>query len=125
MLLCILVFVKFTNNLKIALILIGFIIVLWSASICFMCCQGPDFKCYILLAFVIVEDLLTIIACIYVKRFKLVVIIVLETLSTTFLIIGAVLFYVYISEMKYSELAGGLWNTGVVILVLVFASSLK
>ncbi|CAH8866039.1 unnamed protein product [Trichobilharzia szidati] len=125
MILCILLFFKFINNVKIALILIGFIIVLWSASICFMCCRRPNFKCYFLLGFVIVEDLLTIIACIYVKRFKLVVIIVLVSLSMAFLITGAVLFYLYMREMKYSELAGGLWNTAVAILVLVFASSLK
>ncbi|CAH8867547.1 unnamed protein product [Trichobilharzia szidati] len=115
MILCTLLFFKYTNNVKVALILIGFIIVLWSGAICFMCCRKPDFKCYFLLAFVIVEDLLTIIACIYVKRFKLVVIIVLESLSATFLITGAVLFYVYFSDMKYSELAGGFWNTAVAI----------
>ncbi|CAH8865837.1 unnamed protein product [Trichobilharzia szidati] len=101
MILCALLFFKFTNNVKIALILIGFIIVLWSAAICFMCCREPNFK------------------------FKPVLMIVLISLSTTFLITGSVLFYVYFSDMRYSELAGGLWNTYVVIMALVFASSLK
>ncbi|CAH8866009.1 unnamed protein product [Trichobilharzia szidati] len=123
--LCTLLFFKFTNNVKIALILIGFIIVLWSAAICFMCCREPYFNYYLFLGFVILEDFSTIIACIYVKRFKLVVIIVLISLSTAFLITGAVLFFLDMIELKYSILIGGFWNTTVALLALVFASSLK
>ncbi|CAH8821804.1 unnamed protein product [Trichobilharzia szidati] len=123
--LCVFLFLVFKNNLRISLILIGIIIALWSGAICFTYCRGPDFKCYFLLGFVILEDLLTIIACIYVKRFKPVVIIVLISVSIAFLITGAVLFFLEMRQMKYSELAGGLWNTAVAILVLVFASSLK
>nr|CAH8821238.1 unnamed protein product [Trichobilharzia regenti] len=68
-------------------------IVLWSATICFMCCKTADFNCYFLLGFVILEDVLTVIACIYFRRFKLVVMIVLISLSVAFLITGTVLFY--------------------------------
>ncbi|CAH8865855.1 unnamed protein product [Trichobilharzia szidati] len=123
--LCVFLFLVFKNNLRISLILIGIIIVLWSAAICFMYCQGPDIKCYFLLGFVILEDLLTIIACIYVKRFKPVVIIVLISVSIAFLITGAVLFFLDMRQLKYSELIGAFWNTTVAILALVFASSLK
>nr|CAH8821240.1 unnamed protein product [Trichobilharzia regenti] len=80
-------------------------IVLWSATICFMCCKTADFNCYFLLGFVILEDVLTVIACIYFRRFKLVVMIVLISLSVAFLITGTVLFYldlilVFVSLLK-------------------------
>ncbi|CAH8865827.1 unnamed protein product [Trichobilharzia szidati] len=42
--LCVFLFLVFKNNLRISLILIGIIIALLSAAICFMYCQGPDIK---------------------------------------------------------------------------------
>nr|CAH8865230.1 unnamed protein product [Trichobilharzia regenti] len=100
-------------------------IALWSAAINFVCCKMADFNCYFLLGFVIQEDVLTIIAFIYVRRFKLVVMMVLISSSMAFLVTGAVLIYLDTGERKYSELAGGFWNTAIATVALVFVSLLK
>ncbi|CAH8865213.1 unnamed protein product, partial [Trichobilharzia szidati] len=90
-LLCLLLFYKFRNNLQVALMLIGIIIVLWSTNILFICCDFKQGNWYILLVFIILEDLLTIIFCIFIKRLKLVVMIITMILSAVYVITGVVL----------------------------------
>ncbi|CAH8865255.1 unnamed protein product, partial [Trichobilharzia szidati] len=103
-----LLFYKFRNNLPVALMLIRIIIVLWSTSIIFLCCDFKQGNWYILLVFIILEDLLTIIFCYFIRRFKQRVMLFLLSLSTVCVITGIVLFFVANGKVA-----------------LVFASSLK
>nr|CAH8822045.1 unnamed protein product [Trichobilharzia regenti] len=102
-LLCLLLFFKFRNNLPVALILIGIIIVLWSTNIVAICCDFEKKYWCILLVFIILEDLITIIFCIIIKRFKQQVMLFLLSLSALFLITGLILFFVgrsMVSELQ-------------------------
>uniref|UniRef100_A0AA85J466 Uncharacterized protein n=1 Tax=Trichobilharzia regenti TaxID=157069 RepID=A0AA85J466_TRIRE len=92
-LLCLLLFFKFRNNLPVALILIGIIIVLWSTNIVFICCDFQQKIWCILLVFIVLGDLTTIIFCIIIKRFKQQVMQFLLSLSALFLITGIILFF--------------------------------
>nr|CAH8865716.1 unnamed protein product [Trichobilharzia regenti] len=124
--LCILHFFKFRSNLKLALTLIAITLALWSANIYFTCCNmHNNSECYFLIGFITLEDLLTIIFCVLIKRLKKTVVTVLLSMSTAFLITGVVLFFVDRNNHLLSELAGGFWNTSVAILALLYASFLK
>nr|CAH8865710.1 unnamed protein product [Trichobilharzia regenti] len=99
---------------------------LWSANIYFTCCNmHNNSECYFLIGFITLEDLLTIIFCVLIKRLKKTVVTVLLSMSTAFLITGVVLFFVDRNNHLLSELAGGFWNTSVAILALLYASFLK
>nr|CAH8865208.1 unnamed protein product [Trichobilharzia regenti] len=123
--LCILLFFKIKYNVIIGLIMTGIIILLCSAITYSQCCKMSHSNCYVLLGFIILEDLLTVIFCILTKRFKQVVFIVMISLSAAFVIIGGLLFYFGNSDEVKISLAGGFWNTALDLAALCFASSLK
>uniref|UniRef100_A0AA85J1X9 Uncharacterized protein n=1 Tax=Trichobilharzia regenti TaxID=157069 RepID=A0AA85J1X9_TRIRE len=125
-LLSLLLFFKFRNNLPVALFLIGIIIVLWSANIFSMCCNKYEKNCFILLGFIVLEDLLTIVFCFFTyKRLKLKVIIVMMLLSTAFVITGIVLFFLGKDDPMFFEITGGFWNTALDMVAIGIASFLK
>ncbi|CAH8865905.1 unnamed protein product, partial [Trichobilharzia szidati] len=114
--LCLLDFFKFRSNLKIALILKAITLPLWSGNIYFMCCKMKiQLECNIIIGFIILEDLVASIFCVFTKRFKQIVDTVLLSISTAFLIAGVVLFFVDQNSELLSALAAGFWNTSVVI----------
>nr|CAH8819956.1 unnamed protein product [Trichobilharzia regenti] len=125
MILCIIPIFTFRNNLKISLFLIGIIIVLFSANICFVCCKELGSECFILLGFIVLEDVLTIIFCILTRRFKPAVSIVLLYLSMAFMTTGWVLLALGRKQGILIYLVAGFWNTSLVLAALDFASSLK
>nr|CAH8865088.1 unnamed protein product [Trichobilharzia regenti] len=123
--LCIILFLKFSNNIKVALVLTGIIIVLFSANIFIVCCENPGSECFTLLGFILLEVLLTIIFSILTRRFKRAVNIVMMSLSAAFLITGFALYFVKLGDNFWMQLAGCFWNSALVVVLLAFASSLK
>nr|CAH8865056.1 unnamed protein product [Trichobilharzia regenti] len=114
---CIIIFLKFSNNIKVALVLIGIIIVLFSANIFIVCCKDSGSECFILLGFILLEDLLTIIFSILTRRFKQAVNIVMMSLSAAFLITGFVLYFVKLGDDFWMQLAGCFWNSVLVVII--------
>ncbi|CAH8865241.1 unnamed protein product, partial [Trichobilharzia szidati] len=124
LLLILLLLFKFRTKLSVALVLIGIIVLLWSAQIILMCCNFRQ-PCYILIGFVILEDFLTIIFCSLTRRFKKGVAIAILCISVACFVVALSTIYVGRLGPISIELAGGILNTAGDLLAVLLASFLK
>nr|CAH8865418.1 unnamed protein product [Trichobilharzia regenti] len=112
LLLFLLLGLKFRTKLSVALVLIGIMVLLWSAEIILMSCEFKQ-PCYILIGFIILEDILTIIFCSLTRRFKKGVAIAL--LCITVACFAVALYTINVGRLGpiSTVLAGGILNTAV------------
>ncbi|CAH8865857.1 unnamed protein product [Trichobilharzia szidati] len=97
------------------MILTGIIILLWSLDIILLCCDNFKYPCYILIGFIILEDLLTIIFCFLTKRLIRVVEFTMLSISLACFIAVIIIYFLKRDEPLWLTLAGGLWNTSVIL----------
>ncbi|CAH8864651.1 unnamed protein product [Trichobilharzia szidati] len=110
---------------KVGCLMCAILVILWTLVICLLCCEKLESECYALIAFAVIEDILTILFILQSRRLIKKVEATLLILSTACCITATILYYVKKDSPLFRSLAGGFLNTATCSTLLLFSNFVK